>query len=157
MRFQEWKGGILYGKIGPENNILPYLMEHFADRLPGESFILQDVNRKIAGLHPARREERGNKERKAGQGIWPTESSLTQGRESAWNRGEETCGFERGEHLPVKGREQKKLLRVLKMRWGDRGTWQVQNRLMRRYWTGCCLTGKEKWQPCFDIFVKILL
>ena len=58
VRFQEWKGGILYGKIGPENNILPYLMEHFADRLPGESFILQDVNRKIAGLHPARREER---------------------------------------------------------------------------------------------------
>ena len=108
VRFQEWKGGILYGKIGPENNILPYLMEHFADRLPGESFILQDVNRKIAGLHPARREERGNKERKAGQGIWPTESSLTQGRESTWNRGEKTCGFERGEHLPVKGREQEK-------------------------------------------------
>lgn len=56
VRFQEWKGGILYGKIGPENNILPYLMEHFADRLPEENFILQDVNRKIAGLHPVGRQ-----------------------------------------------------------------------------------------------------
>lgn len=51
-RFSELEGGILYAKIDAKHHILPFLMPHFADRLPAESFIIYDENSDIYGLHP---------------------------------------------------------------------------------------------------------
>ena len=53
VRFQELEGGILYSKIGPKNNLLTFLMPHFADRFPMENFILLDEKRNLFGVHPA--------------------------------------------------------------------------------------------------------
>lgn len=53
IRFEELESGILYSPIKPENNILPFLMPHFADRLPGENFVIHDVGRELFGVHPA--------------------------------------------------------------------------------------------------------
>ncbi len=52
-RFEELEQGALYSRIGPENNILAFLMEHFSDRLPGENFVIYDDKRGLFGLHPA--------------------------------------------------------------------------------------------------------
>lgn len=51
-RFMELEGGILYAKINVKHHILPFLMPHFADRLPAESFIIYDENTDTYGLHP---------------------------------------------------------------------------------------------------------
>lgn len=56
IRFQELEQGILYAKIGPENNVMPFVMPHFADRLSPENFMIHDENRGLFGVHPARRE-----------------------------------------------------------------------------------------------------
>lgn len=54
LRFEELEHGILYAKIGPKNRILPFLMAHFADRLPAENFMIYDAPRRLLGIHPAR-------------------------------------------------------------------------------------------------------
>lgn len=51
VRFEELDGGILYAQIKPRNNVLPFLMPHFADRFPEENFILHDVGRCVCGVH----------------------------------------------------------------------------------------------------------
>lgn len=53
VRFQELENGILYSKIGPKNNVLTFLMPHFADRFPGEHFMIYDEGRQLFGIHPA--------------------------------------------------------------------------------------------------------
>lgn len=53
VRFQELQNGILYSKITPKNNMLPFLMPHFADRFPQENFLLHDGKRGLFGIHPA--------------------------------------------------------------------------------------------------------
>lgn len=53
LRFQEMEGGVLYAEIGPKNNLLTFLMPHFADRFPMENFLIRDCNRGIWGIHPA--------------------------------------------------------------------------------------------------------
>lgn len=55
-RFAELEQGILYSKIGPKNNVLTFLMPHFADRFPMENFILYDEKRELFGIHPAGKE-----------------------------------------------------------------------------------------------------
>lgn len=52
LRFEELENGILYAKIGPKNHVLPFLMPHFADRLPAENFVVYDEKRGEFGLHP---------------------------------------------------------------------------------------------------------
>lgn len=56
LRFQELENRILFAPIGPKNNILTFLMPHFADRFPMENFMIYDEKRGILGLHPAGRE-----------------------------------------------------------------------------------------------------
>lgn len=56
VRFQELEQGILFSKIGPKCNIVPFLMPHFADRLPLENFLIFDEKRNLYGVHPAGRE-----------------------------------------------------------------------------------------------------
>ena len=59
LRFQELadteiaKGGVLFSRIGPKNNVMPFIMPHFADRLSVENFMVYDENRNLFGVHPA--------------------------------------------------------------------------------------------------------
>lgn len=60
LRFQEMdKDGLLYAKIGPKNHIMEFLMSHFADRFPGENFMIYDENRDLVGIHPMERQKKG--------------------------------------------------------------------------------------------------
>ena len=56
LRFQELENGVLYAKIGPKNNVLTFLMRHFADRLPIENFVIYDSTRNLFGIHPVKRQ-----------------------------------------------------------------------------------------------------
>ena len=62
IRFQELaaregeENTVLFSKIGPKNNVVPFVMPHFADRLSIENFMVYDENRKLFGVHPAREE-----------------------------------------------------------------------------------------------------
>lgn len=51
VRFAELKSGILYSEIEPKNDILPFLGEHFADRFPGENFMIRDKKRDVYLVH----------------------------------------------------------------------------------------------------------
>ena len=52
VRFQELENGVLFARIHPKNDVLPFLGEHFSDRLPQENFMIYDENRQLAVLHP---------------------------------------------------------------------------------------------------------
>ncbi|MBP3603043.1 MAG: TIGR03915 family putative DNA repair protein [Lachnospiraceae bacterium] len=54
IRFSELENKILYSKIGPQNNIITFVMPHFADRLPLENFVIYDETRNIYAIHPAK-------------------------------------------------------------------------------------------------------
>lgn len=56
VRFKESGEGILFSKIAPKCNVIPFIMPHFADRLSVENFIIFDDIRKIYGVHPALKE-----------------------------------------------------------------------------------------------------
>ena len=56
LRFKELENGILYADIGPKNNILTFIVPHFADRLPLENFVIYDEVRSIYAMHPAGRD-----------------------------------------------------------------------------------------------------
>lgn len=56
LRFQELEQGILFSRIGPNNNVIPFIMPHFADRLCPENFMIYDEKRELFGVHPAKRE-----------------------------------------------------------------------------------------------------
>ena len=56
LRFEEVQNGILYAKIEPKNNLLTFLMPHFADRFPMENFIIHDGKRNLFAVHPAGQE-----------------------------------------------------------------------------------------------------
>ena len=47
LRFSETSDGLLFAQIGPKNNVLAHMMPHFADRFPGENFVI---------VHPAHKE-----------------------------------------------------------------------------------------------------
>ena len=51
LRFQELENGVLFARIHPKNDVLPFLGDHFSDRLPEENFMIYDETRKKAALH----------------------------------------------------------------------------------------------------------
>lgn len=51
LRFRELESGILYARMRPHHYVLELLMNHFEDRLPGENFIIYDLERRVAGVH----------------------------------------------------------------------------------------------------------
>ncbi len=51
MRFSQLPERVLFGVIGPKNDVTALLMPHFSDRLRGERFIIYDEKRKKAGIH----------------------------------------------------------------------------------------------------------
>ncbi len=53
LRFRELENGILFSKISPENNVLAFLADHFADRLPLVHFVIYDEKRRTFLIHPA--------------------------------------------------------------------------------------------------------
>lgn len=53
LRFSELENGVLFATIHPKNNALPFLAEHFTDRLPQENFMIYDENRRTAAVHSA--------------------------------------------------------------------------------------------------------
>lgn len=52
LRFQELENGVLFAQIHPKNHVLPFLGEHFQDRLPHDHFMIYDETRQLAALHP---------------------------------------------------------------------------------------------------------
>ncbi len=56
VRFRELDSGILYAPIGPKNNLITFIVPHFADRLPLENFVIHDEVRNIFAMHPARKD-----------------------------------------------------------------------------------------------------
>ncbi|MDO5417233.1 MAG: TIGR03915 family putative DNA repair protein [Lachnospiraceae bacterium] len=53
IRFSRMSDGVLLSRIGPKNDVLPYLAVHFADRMPSENWMIYDENRRRAVVHPA--------------------------------------------------------------------------------------------------------
>ncbi len=53
VRFEELENGMLSSVISPKNNLLTFLMPHFADRLPMDNFVIYDEGRNLYGIHPA--------------------------------------------------------------------------------------------------------
>lgn len=51
LRFMESSGGALYAPYTPDNDITDILMQHFAQRLKSEKFVIHDIKRKIAGMY----------------------------------------------------------------------------------------------------------
>jgi len=51
VRFTETAQGVLYSKIGPNNNVLAILANHFSDRLMNEQWIIHDEKRKTAAVY----------------------------------------------------------------------------------------------------------
>lgn len=51
IRFDELKGGVLYGKIEPKCDVLPFVMQHFEARFPEENWIIYDEKRKKSAVH----------------------------------------------------------------------------------------------------------
>lgn len=54
LRFMESASGALYAPYSPDNDITDLLMPHFAARFSGESFVIHDTKRKIAGMYNGR-------------------------------------------------------------------------------------------------------
>jgi probable DNA metabolism protein len=51
IRFAESAGGVLYARIGPVNDVLPLVANHFADRLMNEQWIIHDEKRKRVAVY----------------------------------------------------------------------------------------------------------
>jgi probable DNA metabolism protein len=53
VRFTELAGGILYADIKPENEVLPLIAPHFANRYPEENWVIYDEKRDKFAIHRA--------------------------------------------------------------------------------------------------------
>lgn len=51
LRFKELKGNILYAEIAPENDILFFIAQHFAERLKNEYWIIEDKKRNVLAIY----------------------------------------------------------------------------------------------------------
>ncbi|MBQ7795241.1 MAG: TIGR03915 family putative DNA repair protein [Lachnospiraceae bacterium] len=50
-RFERLKSGVYYGKVGPVNQVLELVADHFADRFPDMDWVLYDEKHKAAAVH----------------------------------------------------------------------------------------------------------
>lgn len=53
VRFTELAGGILYADMKPENDVLPLIAPHFANRYPEENWVIYDERREEFAIHRA--------------------------------------------------------------------------------------------------------
>lgn len=56
LRFRELESRILYARMRPKNNLITFIVPHFADRLPLENFVIHDEGRNLFAVHPARKD-----------------------------------------------------------------------------------------------------
>lgn len=54
VRFSKMEGGVYYGEITPQYNVLAQIMPHFAERFSIQPFLIRDKNRQIAGVFDTR-------------------------------------------------------------------------------------------------------
>lgn len=54
VRFSRMEGGVFYGRIEPDNDVLPLMMPFFADRFNAQPFIIHDTRRQTAGVYDTR-------------------------------------------------------------------------------------------------------
>jgi probable DNA metabolism protein len=54
VRFSRMEGGVFYGKIEPDNDVIPLMMPFFADRFNSQPFLIHDTRRQIAGVYDTR-------------------------------------------------------------------------------------------------------
>ncbi len=52
LRFESIENDVLFARIRPKADVLTLVTPHFADRLPGENFLILDVGRGTAAVHP---------------------------------------------------------------------------------------------------------
>lgn len=53
VRFRELQNKVLFSEIRPENQVLPLIGDHFADRFPGEHFLIYDNTHNTFLVHEA--------------------------------------------------------------------------------------------------------
>lgn len=53
VRFRELAGGVMFSEIRPDNQVLPLLGDHFANRFPGEHFMIYDITHQSFIVHEA--------------------------------------------------------------------------------------------------------
>lgn len=53
LRFSELENGVLFASIHPKDHVLPYISEHFVDRLPQENFMIYDRTHRMISVHKA--------------------------------------------------------------------------------------------------------
>lgn len=53
LRFSELENGVLFATIHPKDNVLPYLANHFTDRLPADNFMIYDETHLTVAVHAA--------------------------------------------------------------------------------------------------------
>lgn len=53
VRFRELSNGVLFSEIDAESDVLALIAPHFADRLPGEHWVIYDRRRRKAAVHGA--------------------------------------------------------------------------------------------------------
>ena len=51
LRFTPLENGVLYAACEPDYDIVPLMIEHFAERLPGERFIMHDLRHDTLAFH----------------------------------------------------------------------------------------------------------
>ena len=56
VRFQELDNGILYARIQPKNQVLPFLGDHFSNRFPKEHFMIHDEVHGNCLIHGAQKQ-----------------------------------------------------------------------------------------------------
>lgn len=56
VRFRELRGNVLFSEISPKHHVLPVLAPHFADRFPGENWMITDCRRGLTAVHQAGRQ-----------------------------------------------------------------------------------------------------
>ena len=56
IRFDQMQDSILLARIRPKSNVLSLVTPHFADRIPDENFMILDVDRSMAAVHPAQKD-----------------------------------------------------------------------------------------------------
>ncbi|MBY0758660.1 MULTISPECIES: TIGR03915 family putative DNA repair protein [Sellimonas] len=101
LRFREMKPKILYAEITPQNQVLPAIADHFADRFPLEDFVIYDKNHASYMIHPRQKKWMFMTDHEQ---KWEAAKELSE-EEEAW------CTLWKGfrKSISIKDRENKKL------------------------------------------------
>ena len=54
IRFEELEGGLWFARCNPQDKVIPLVMDHFAERLNTQAFIIFDETHQLAGVYDKR-------------------------------------------------------------------------------------------------------